>query len=70
MNKDVGPIHMGAYMTTSRLEAFSDRVIAIIITIMVLEMKMPPAFLSYVLSFVYVGITGIATITCYISARR
>jgi uncharacterized membrane protein len=55
-------------MNKSRLEAFSDGVIAIIITIMVLEMKIPhgngledlrpllPAFLSYVLSFVYVGI--------------
>ncbi|HEV7734536.1 MAG TPA: TMEM175 family protein [Candidatus Binatia bacterium] len=55
-------------MGTTRLEAFSDGVIAIIITIMVLEMKVPhgdgidalrpllPVFLSYVLSFVYVGI--------------
>jgi uncharacterized membrane protein len=55
-------------MTTTRLEAFSDGVIAIIITIMVLEMKVPhgsrlqdlaplaPTFLSYVLSFLYVGI--------------
>ncbi|MCU1225476.1 MAG: hypothetical protein JWQ42_3569 [Edaphobacter sp.] len=55
-------------MTTARLEAFSDGVIAIIITIMVLEMKIPhgngleelrpllPTFLSYVLSFFYVGI--------------
>jgi len=55
-------------MTKSRLEAFSDGVIAIIITIMVLEMKAPhgdslealapvlPVFLNYVLSFVYVGI--------------
>jgi uncharacterized membrane protein len=55
-------------MPKSRLEAFSDGVIAIIITIMVLEMKVPhgesldalvallPVFLSYVLSFVYVGI--------------
>jgi uncharacterized membrane protein len=55
-------------MPKGRLEAFSDGVIAIIITIMVLEMKVPhggrledlapllPAFLSYVLSFVYVGI--------------
>ena len=55
-------------MTTGRLEAFSDGVIAIIITIMVLEMKVPhgdrvqdlvplsPTFLSYVLSFIYVGI--------------
>jgi uncharacterized membrane protein len=55
-------------MTKGRLEAFSDGVIAIIITIMVLEMKVPhgndlidlapllPVFLSYVVSFVYVGI--------------
>jgi uncharacterized membrane protein len=55
-------------MTTSRLEAFSDAVIAIIITIMVLELKIPhgvhlralrplvPVFLTYVLSFVYLGI--------------
>ena len=55
-------------MKTSRLEAFSDGVLAIIITIMVLELKVPrgtdwaalrpviPALLSYVLSFVYVGI--------------
>ncbi len=55
-------------MSKNRLEAFSDGVIAIIITIMVLELKMPeghdlaalthrwPVFLSYVLSFVYVGI--------------
>jgi uncharacterized membrane protein len=55
-------------MGTGRLEAFSDGVIAIIITIMVLELKAPhgtglgaliaiiPVFLSYVLSFVYVGI--------------
>ena len=55
-------------MGRGRLEAFSDGVIAIIITIMVLEMKVPhgtaiedlapvlPTFLSYVLSFVYVGI--------------
>ena len=55
-------------MTPGRLEAFSDGVIAIIITIMVLEMKVPhgggledlrpllPVFLSYVLSFFYVGI--------------
>jgi uncharacterized membrane protein len=51
-----------------RLEAFSDAVIAIIVTVMVLEMKVPhgadfaalipvfPVFLSYVLSFVYLGI--------------
>ena len=55
-------------METNRLEAFSDGVIAIIITIMVLELKVPhsadlhavrpllPVFLTYVLSFVYVGI--------------
>jgi len=55
-------------MGKARLEAFSDGVIAIIITIMVLEMKVPhgdsfselapvlPVFLSYLLSFVYVGI--------------
>jgi uncharacterized membrane protein len=54
-------------MEKNRLEAFSDGVIAIIITIMVLEMKVPhgddlaalkpvlPVFLSYVLSFIYVG---------------
>ncbi|HZL36839.1 MAG TPA: TMEM175 family protein [Tepidisphaeraceae bacterium] len=56
-------------MKTGRLEAFSDGVVAIIITIMVLEMKAParaphlsdlrpviPVFISYVLSFVNVGI--------------
>jgi uncharacterized membrane protein len=55
-------------MGKGRLEAFSDGVLAIIITIMVLEMKVPhgedwsalhpliPVFLSYVLSFVYLGI--------------
>lgn len=55
-------------MQKNRLEAFSDGVIAIIITIMVLEMKVPhgtdwaalhtilPVFLSYVLSFIYIGI--------------
>ena len=55
-------------MQKNRLEAFSDGVIAIIITIMVLELKVPhgtdlatltpllPVFLSYVLSFIYVGI--------------
>jgi uncharacterized membrane protein len=55
-------------MEKNRLEAFSDGVIAIIITIMVLELKIPagpafadlrprlPVFLSYVLSYIYVGI--------------
>src|SRR5215831_18618878 len=55
-------------MKTSRLEAFSDGVFAVIITIMVLEMKVPqgadlsvlrpvlPVFSSYVLSFVFLGI--------------
>lgn len=55
-------------MGKARLEAFSDGVLAIIITIMVLELKVPhgdnlaslgpllPVFLSYVLSFVYIGI--------------
>lgn len=55
-------------MGKSRIEAFSDGVIAIIITIMVLELKVPhgasfndlielsPVFISYVLSFIYVGI--------------
>jgi uncharacterized membrane protein len=55
-------------MGTGRLEAFSDGVIAIIITIMVLELRVPhatsfeslrpvlPVFLSYILSFVYLGI--------------
>ena len=55
-------------MEPNRLEAFSDGVIAIIITVMVLEMKVPhgvdlaalapvlPVFLTYVLSYVYLGI--------------
>lgn len=55
-------------MGKNRLEAFSDGVLAIIITIMVLEMKIPhgddlaalwplwPVVLSYLLSFIYVGI--------------
>ena len=55
-------------MNKGRMEAFSDGMFAVIITIMVLEMKVPhgldlqalhsvtPAFLSYVLSFLYVGI--------------
>lgn len=55
-------------MNSNRLEAFSDGVLAIIITIMVLEMKVPhetnfealvplfPVLLSYILSFIYIGI--------------
>jgi uncharacterized membrane protein len=55
-------------MTKGRLEAFSDGVIAILITIMVLELKVPhgadlaalrgltPVFLTYVMSFIYLGI--------------
>ncbi|MEH2464165.1 TMEM175 family protein [Nostoc sp.] len=55
-------------MVKGRLEAFSDGVIAIIITIMVLEIKVPhgfnlaalrpliPVFISYVISFIYIGI--------------
>ena len=55
-------------MTKTRLEAFSDGVIAIIITIMVLELKVPhgaewsslakllPIFLNYILSFIYIAI--------------
>ena len=44
-------------MTTGRLEAFSDGVIAIIITIMVLELRpLLPVFGSYLMSFVYLGI--------------
>jgi hypothetical protein len=55
-------------MGKNRLETFSDGVIAILITIMVLELKVPhspdfraliplwPVFMSYVLSFIYIGI--------------
>jgi uncharacterized membrane protein len=59
---------LSSRMEKNRLEAFSDGVIAIIITIMVLELKVPqgpdlaaltpvlPVFLTYLLSFIYVGI--------------
>jgi uncharacterized membrane protein len=59
---------IGSTMNKNRLEAFSDGVLAIIITIMVLEIKVPhghlwadlekliPVFLSYILSFIYIGI--------------
>jgi uncharacterized membrane protein len=59
---------IGSIMNKNRLEAFSDGVLAIIITIMVLEIKVPhghqwadlekliPVFLSYILSFIYIGI--------------
>jgi len=55
-------------MTKNRLESFSDGVLAVIITIMVLEMKVPhgadlaaigpllPVFASYVLSFIFIGV--------------
>ncbi|WP_322969824.1 TMEM175 family protein [Faecalibacter sp. LW9] len=55
-------------MTTNRLEAFSDGVLAIILTIMVLELKIPlgddlnslkpfiPKLLNYLLSFIFIGI--------------
>src|SRR5215207_5399995 len=63
-----GSARRSTLMGKSRFEAFSDGVIAILITIMVLELKVPhgesvqtlrpliPVFLSYVLSFVYLGI--------------
>ncbi|WP_366068995.1 TMEM175 family protein [Flavobacterium sp.] len=61
-------------MNKTRIEAFSDGVLAIIITIMVLEFKLPegatfeslrpllPIFLSYVLSFIYMGVIETITI--------
>src|SRR5881398_2953808 len=67
----IAPRNAGLFpwaMHKGRLEAFSDGVLAIIITIMVLELKVPhgadlsslwpllPVFLSYVLSFIYIGI--------------
>jgi uncharacterized membrane protein len=65
---EAGLATKGMHMGKGRLEAFSDGVIAIIITIMVLELKPPhehtleavkpllPVLMSYVLSFIYVGI--------------
>lgn len=64
----MGMRHDTSFMNKTRLEAFSDAVIAIIMTIMVLELKIPhadtlaslapllPVFLSYILSFIYLGI--------------
>ena len=69
-------------MEKNRLEAFSDGVLAIIITIMVLELKVPhgsefatlrpllPVFLSYVLSFITWESTGTTIITCSRRAGR
>ena len=68
-------------MHKRRLEAFSDGVFAIIITIMVLNcacwrpVKFPalrpaPVFLSYLLSFLYIGITGTTIITCSVVTPR
>src|SRR5271155_1963281 len=69
-------------MGTNRLEAFSDGVIAVIITIMVLELKVPrdttlaslrslgPQFLSYVLSFLVVAIMWVNHHHLLRSARR
>ncbi len=69
-------------MTTSRIEAFSDGVIAIILTIMVLELKVPrdsstaallerwPIFLSYLLSFLVVAIMWVNHHHILHSARR
>jgi len=63
-------------MGKGRFEAFSDGVLAIIITIMVLELKVPhgdtlaaladlwPVFVSYVISFIYVGIYWNTTTCC------
>jgi hypothetical protein len=63
-----GPATRPATMSKTRIEAFSDAVIAIVITIMVLELKIPhgdsirvlapivPVFLTYVLSYVFLGI--------------
>jgi len=64
-------------MTKTRVEAFSDGVIAIIITIMVLEMKVPheaswealeklwPVFVSYIFSFLMLGIYWVITIILF-----
>src|SRR4051794_30189403 len=64
----LGREERGDRMTSERLVAFTDGVLAVIITIMVLEMKAPhgatvadlialwPVFASYILSFIYIGI--------------
>jgi uncharacterized membrane protein len=66
--KAVRGLRFGLFMNKSRMEAFSDGVLAIVITIMVLELSAPeeptlialrdllPTFLSYILSFVFIGI--------------
>jgi uncharacterized membrane protein len=66
-------------MSKARMEAFSDGVLAIIITIMVLEVEIPhdvqltalrpliPVFLGYGLSFIYLGSAGAITTTCCMS---
>jgi uncharacterized membrane protein len=69
-------------MDTGRSEAFNDGVLAIIITIMVLELKVRhgaalndlwpvlPVFLSYVLSFIYLGTQSSSHVACYLPSER